>query len=336
MTPRLDWDANKDGAQRAARVVALGALEAISDAQDRIRRRDAESVHDFRVAVRRLRSWIRLYRPCLDDTLRKRTRHRLDEIADATRTLRDLDVQMAWLRAERNALGDSRLEAATWILAQLKLDRKRAWRKFRKTLQRDFVRTERALRKELSRYVTAHDVHDGERVWSMRSVTASLLDDQATALGAAFERVRSADDAKRLHHARIVAKRARYVLDPLSAQMPELSAVADDLARFQDIVGELRDAQLLAHRVAHEVTSIAAERTALVASELVYRPSGAMDFTRVTADSPFDASLSLLFARLHDRISAAERGVTASLARDASARLVTALEKSATRFRDAI
>jgi CHAD domain-containing protein len=336
MTPRLDWDAKMDGAQRAARVVALDALDTVADAHDRIRRRDAESVHDFRVALRRLRSWIRLYRPCLDDTLRKRSRRRLGEIADATRTLRDLDVAIAWLRAERNALGDSRLEAATWILGQLKLDRKRAWRKFRKTLRRDFVKTERALRKELSRYVTSHDVGDGGQVSTMGSVTASLLEDQATALGTAFERVRSADDAKRLHHARIVAKRARYVLEPLSAQTPQLSAVAADLARFQDVVGELRDAQLLAHRVAHEITSIAAERTALVASELVYRPSGAMDFTRVTADSPFDASLSLLFARLHDRISAAERGVTASLARDASARLLAALEKSAKRFADAV
>jgi CHAD domain-containing protein len=332
MTPRLDWDANTDGAQRAARVVALRVLDDVTDTYDKIRRRDADSIHDFRVALRRLRSWIRLYKPCLGDTLRKRTRRRLKRIANATTEIRDLDVQIAWLRSERNALGDSRLEAATWIISELKRDRKPAWRKFRKTLRRDFTKTERALRKELSRYVTVHDVTDGDHVASMREVTASLLGDQATALAAAFERIRSADDARRLHRARILVKRARYVLEALSAQAPELSAVADDLARFQGVVGELRDAQLLAHRVAREVTSIAAERTALVASELVYRPSGAVDFTRVTADSPFDASLSLLFARLHDRISAAERGVTASLTPEASERLVATLGKCARRF----
>lgn len=332
MTPRLHWDANTDGAQRAARVVALRALDDLADAYDKIRRRDADSIHDFRVALRRLRSWMRLYRPCLDDTVRRRTRRRLSRIADATRDLRDLDVQLAWLRSERNALGDSRLEAATWIIAELKRDRKPAWRKFRKEARRDFRRTVQALRNDLRHYVTVHDVRDGESVPSMRTVTASLLGDQATALAVAFTRIRSADDARRLHRARILAKRARYVLDALSAQAPELSSVADDLARFQDVVGELRDAQLLAHRVAREVTSIAAERTALVASELVYRPSGGMDFARVTAESPFDASLSLLFARLHDRISAAERGVTASLLPDASARLVASLENSARRF----
>jgi len=138
MTPGLHWDANTDGAQRAARVVALRALDTVTDAYDGIRRRDPDSVHDFRVALRRLRSWVRLYRPCLDDTLRKRTRRWLNRIADATTELRDLDVQIAWLRAERTALGDSRLEAARWILLQLKRDRRRAWRKFSKTLRREF------------------------------------------------------------------------------------------------------------------------------------------------------------------------------------------------------
>ncbi|HXF23846.1 MAG TPA: CHAD domain-containing protein [Gemmatimonadaceae bacterium] len=332
MTPRLDWDTNTDGAQRAARVVALRALDVAADAYDRMRSRDADSIHDFRVALRRLRSWIRLYRPCLDDTVRVRTRRRLNGIAAATRDLRDLDVQITWLKSERSALGDYRLEAATWVMAELKRDRKPAWQKLRKLLRRDFIRTERALRKELSRYVTVHDIRDDDGVASMRAVTASVLGDQVSALAAAFDRIRSADDARRLHRARILAKRARYVLEALSAQIPALAPVADELARFQDVVGELRDAQLLAHRVAREVTSVAAERTALVASELVYRPSGAMDFTRVTADSPFDASLSLLFARLHDRISAAERGVTASLTPDARGRLVASLEKGAKHF----
>jgi CHAD domain-containing protein len=334
MTPRLDWDASTDGAQRAARLVALRALDDVTDAYEKIARRDAESIHDFRVALRRLRSWIHVYRPCLDDTLRKRTRQRLKGIADATRDLRDLDVQIAWLTSERNALGDARLDAATWIISELKRDRKPAWQEFRNSLRRDFARTKWALRKELRHYVTLHDIRDGDSVATMRKVTASLLGEQAAALAAAFARVRSADDARRLHRARILAKRARYVLEALSAQGPDLSNVANELARFQDVVGELRDAQLLAHRVAREVTSIAAERTALVASELVYRPSGAMDFTRVTADSPFDASLSLLFARLHDRISAAERAVTVSLGPEANGRLVGALATAARRFGD--
>lgn len=313
MTDRLEWDADIDSAQRAARVVALRALDSVAEARDQIRKRDAESIHQFRVELRRLRSWMRVYRSYLGDTVRTRTQHRLRTIARATTELRDLDVQIAWLGAERNAFGESRLEAAKWIIASLKSDRKNAWRAFSKALTRDFSRSEQSLRKELTHYVVRRDVRTSERTARMRAVTVVLLHDQATALTSALERIRSADDTRRLHRARIVAKRTRYVLEALAPAAFAGNGVADDLARFQDIVGELRDAQLLAHRVAREVTDVAAERTALVVSELVYRPAGAMDFSRVVTESPFDASLSLLFARLHDRIASASRTVSISL-----------------------
>ncbi|MEO6864349.1 MAG: CHAD domain-containing protein [Gemmatimonadaceae bacterium] len=328
MTPQLDWDPDADSAQRAARVIALLALDAVVDARDSVRKRDAESVHEFRVALRRLRAWIGLYRPSLDDTLRKRTRRRLAGIAHATTELRDLDVQVAWLIAERKALGEPRLEAAEWIVRSLKTDRKQAWRRFRKVLARDFARSEHDLRRELTRYVVTRDIRTREEIAGMRAVTTGLMGQQAEALATAFARIRSPDDTKRLHHARIVAKRTRYVLEALAPHQPALSRVSDDLARFQDVVGELRDAQLLAHRVTHEVTSVAAERTALVASELVYRPAGVMDFSRIVTESPFDASLSLLFALLRDRISAASRTVSASLHPDARRRLVSEIESA--------
>jgi CHAD domain-containing protein len=313
MTDRLEWDADIDSAQRASRVIALRALDSVAAARDHIRKRDADSIHQFRVRLRRLRSWMSVYHSYLDDTVRRRTRHSLRDIARATTELRDLDVQIAWLDAERNALGESRLEAAKWIISSLKADRKDAWRVFSKTLTREFSRSERSLRKELTHYVVRRDVRTSERTARMREVTVLLLHHQATALTGALERIRSADDTRRLHRARIVAKRTRYALEALAPAQFAVHGVADDLARFQDMVGELRDAQLLAHRVAREVTSVAAERTALVVSELVYRPARAMDFSRVVTESPFDASLSLLFARLHDRIASASRAVSISL-----------------------
>ncbi len=328
MTPQLEWDPDADSAQRAARVIALLALDAVVDARDQVRKRNADSVHEFRIALRRLRSWIGVYRPSLDDTLRKRTRRRLAGLAHATTELRDLDVQIGWLIAERKALGESRLEAAKWIVQSLKADRKQAWRRFRKSLTRDFARSEHDLRQELARYVVTRDIRTREEIAGMRAVTRELLGQQAKALATAFARIRSPDDTKRLHRARIVAKRTRYVLEALATHQPALSGVAEDLARFQDVVGELRDAQLLAHRVTREVTSLAAERTALVASELVYRPAGVMDFSRIVAESPFDASLSLLFALLRDRISAASRTVSASLEPDARRRLVSEIESA--------
>jgi len=334
MASRLEWNADSDPAQRAARVVALDALDDVADAEDRVKKSDPESVHKFRVSLRSLRSWLRVYSPCLSDTVRKRTSKRLRRIADATTELRDLDVQIRWLRTERLALGDSRLAAAQWIRSTLKAERKRSWRRFKTVWARDFDRATNALRAELEHYTVTRLVRQPGDEDRMGIVSTRLMGDQAEALATALSRVRSADDAKRLHRARIVAKQARYCLALLGEHSLAAATLGDELERFQNLVGDLRDAQLLAHRVSREVTRIAAQRTAIVASELTYRPSGAMDFVRVMTNSPIDASLALLFARLHDRIWAASRAMVSWLGSDASARLVTDIRAAAARLGD--
>jgi len=315
MKRQLDWDPDSDSAQRATRVVALRILDAVADTHDLIRKKNPESIHDFRVELRRLRSWLRTYRTSLDDTVRPGTTRSLRRISRATTQLRDLDVQLAWLRAETIALGEGRLQAAKWVIVSLKRDRKVAWRKFGRILDRSYAQTKRDIRRQLLQYVERHNVDSEKPPVSMRRATAKALEMQATILAATLSRIRSADDAGRLHKARIAAKRTRYVLEAIHPEFSVEPGVVTDLARFQDSVGELRDAQLLAHRVAREVTTVAAERTALVASELVYEPRGPMDFSRVVDESPFDASLALLFARLHDRIATASRSVTAAVTR---------------------
>ena len=329
MTPRLKWTLDSDIAQRAARVVALHALAAVEESSERVRREDPDSLHEFRVSLRRLRSWLHFFRPALDDTLRKRTRRRLGHIMRATSAVRDLDVQIAWLKAECTALGAERLEAARWIVRGLEQDRRAEWRRFKKVFKGDFRRTAELLESELVEYVVTRDVRRHDTDPTMRRTTERALHHETRALSAALGRIRSADDTGRLHKARIIAKRARYVLEALSGQAAEADGAAEDLHRFQDTVGELCDAQLLAHRVTREITAVAAERTALVTSELVYYPTGPMDFGRVVAESPFDASLSLLLARLRDRIAAASRTVTLAL-EDASATGLLARLESAT------
>lgn len=313
MIDRLDWNPTSDAAQRASRIIALGLLDTLVDKSDRIRKRDAESVHAFRTELRKLRAWLNVYRPCLSDTVGSRIHRRLRDLATATRQLRDIDVQIAWLRAERRALGTERLMAARWVIASLKTERKRAWKRFRKARARQFSRLESDLRDALSHYVIRREIWASESVTTMHSATAQLLALEAANLAGVLARIRSADDTRRLHRGRIAARRVRYVLEALGAHSPAMPGVVDDLGRFQDVVGELRDAQLLAHRVSREVTTVVSERTALVASELVYRPVAGMDFSRVMNESPFDASLALLFARLHDRIAVAARAVSSAL-----------------------
>ncbi|HEY8312347.1 MAG TPA: CHAD domain-containing protein, partial [Gemmatimonadaceae bacterium] len=188
MKDQLEWDPDLDAAQRAARVVALRALDAVADARDAIRKRDVESIHEFRVALRRVRSWTRAYHTALDDTVRDRTIRSLRRIALATTRLRDLDVQIEWLRSETSALGESRLEAAKWVTSSLKSERKKVWRRFRKILEREYSGAERALRDQLTHYLVRYDIRTRNNGPTMRDVTSQLLEDQGVAFSKALAR----------------------------------------------------------------------------------------------------------------------------------------------------
>ena len=101
----------RERADRSMRLVALSLLADAQKASDGLIRvsrelRDGhaggdDALHDFRVAVRRLRSWIRAFEPSLRDAVSRKQRRRLSEIADATGATRDATVHLAWLREEQ-------------------------------------------------------------------------------------------------------------------------------------------------------------------------------------------------------------------------------------------
>ncbi|HYR32187.1 MAG TPA: CHAD domain-containing protein, partial [Gemmatimonadales bacterium] len=77
-------------APRAARRIALTLLDAASAARERLTNADdAEALHDFRVAMRRLRSTLRAYQPQLIALVPAKLRRRLRELARATGEARD-------------------------------------------------------------------------------------------------------------------------------------------------------------------------------------------------------------------------------------------------------
>ena len=65
---------------------------------------DVEALHDFRVAIRRLRSLLRAYQDLTDAAIPRRLRRGLRALARATNASRDLEVKLAWLEAEKASL----------------------------------------------------------------------------------------------------------------------------------------------------------------------------------------------------------------------------------------
>src|SRR5690349_14850498 len=102
--------------------VRMVALELLAEAKAASARladpADAEALHDFRVAVRRLRSWLRSFGPEVKDTLRKKWRRALRDEAASTGAARDAEVMRVRVEAERDALSPRHRRAADWFLAR--------------------------------------------------------------------------------------------------------------------------------------------------------------------------------------------------------------------------
>src|ERR1700680_411930 len=119
----------REPVDRGVRLVAISLLDDGLKAADKLTSlskefRDGdpagnEALHDFRVSIRRLHSWMRAFKPWLSDDLRRKQRRRLSGIADATRTARDTSVQLEWLRKERSALSARQRVGLTWLSERL-------------------------------------------------------------------------------------------------------------------------------------------------------------------------------------------------------------------------
>jgi CHAD domain-containing protein/CYTH domain-containing protein len=238
-------------AEAGARLVALDLLEQARQALGRVVAddEDAEAIHDLRVALRRLRSTLRSYRAHLDADITERALERAGELAARVGAARDLEVQLAWLRAKREGAQralretlDERCEACELALASA---RERAT----EHLEERFARFERDLRAGLETYrAQVTPSGDGIRksfaaaaAEALRAATAELCD--------ALARVRGPDAIEIEHEARIAAKRLRYLLEPVRAHAADGPELLRELRRVQDLIGERHDREVLARHL---------------------------------------------------------------------------------------
>src|SRR6185295_4211207 len=84
--------------ERAARDVAMRLLEQADEERRRLGQKDdPEALHDFRVALRRLRSWLKTFKEPLRGSVAGSHRDVLRAVAHATNTGRDAEVHVEWL-----------------------------------------------------------------------------------------------------------------------------------------------------------------------------------------------------------------------------------------------
>jgi CHAD domain-containing protein len=254
-------------AQESVRTVALDLLRAVSTELATLDANPDAGFHDLRVALRRLRSWLRAYRPELDDTVRKKSRRRLRELAAATNTARDIESMRDWLSG-LGAVASRERAGIRWFTGRLETDYAKATTDARKAMNGRVSKLVATLSKQLDRYWLRRDVADPSAPPTMADVTRDALASQADRFERAVDRVTSADDASRIHRLRIATKRLRYLVETIPAQRAQ--SIADDLRKLQDLLGASHDMHTTIERVTRELGELGARDARIAARRIVH------------------------------------------------------------------
>jgi CHAD domain-containing protein len=224
------------------RKFAVAHLTAAARARARLKNpEDGEALHDFRVALRRLRSLLRAYQPYAE-IVPKKLRRRLRRIARATTAARDAEVQLDWLRHAR--LPTEARAAGAWLAERLRNQRNAAYDALPDEAIEPFDRLQAGLRR------TFTPMPDRRRAGAdFSGVTARVLAEHAEALTRAVSAVGSLRDETVIHAARIEGKRLRYLIEPLAPAIPGARALVRRMKAFQDRFGELCDLFVLARAI---------------------------------------------------------------------------------------
>ncbi|MGH8130577.1 MAG: CHAD domain-containing protein [Steroidobacteraceae bacterium] len=238
----------------AVRRVAGNYLNAASRGLARLEDpEDPKGLHAFRVAIRRLRSLLRAYRPWLGRIAGRKVRRRLRDLTRATNIARDAEVQIAWLSTQREQLARNELPGFNWLLRRLRDRKRRADRSGRAQLGRDFARIVQLMGNRL-------DDADESGTELFPHAFFDVLEPGIAELKARLAAISGADDEEDIHRSRIQIKRLRYLVEPLRKELAEARALVRQFKDLQNLLGELHDMHVLEDELAAAVEEAATEK----------------------------------------------------------------------------
>jgi CHAD domain-containing protein len=285
--------------EEGARLIALSYLDQAAAARARLKdETDAEALHDFRVALRRLRSTLRAYHDALQGSVSKKLAKRLKRLAGATGPGRDAEVQLEWLRARASRLGSQQRQGLAWMLARLNSRMREAYGDLQAEIERDFPDVDGDLRRHLSVYRTKVFLDPESPPPTLGAVTAQILHGQVAELEANLAKVRHAGDMEEAHRSRISAKRVRYLLEPFAEELPEVGPVVKRFKALQDLLGDLHDSHVLETELAEAVEEAAAERARRI---LELSLDGEPDSARLRSERRRSRESGLIALARHNR-----------------------------------
>jgi CHAD domain-containing protein/CYTH domain-containing protein len=232
-------------AAEGARRLALTQLDAAWEARGRVRAAaDPEALHDYRVALRRLRSCLRSYRRELRSTVTRKSRRRLDRLARATSRSRDLEVHLAWLEQEASMALEPELPGIAALTERLQDKQRRARQEMLSSDEHLLPSVHDRLLRQLSRYPATVRLDSGETGPSTAAATRRHIRTAARRLRRRLGCIEDGNSEAEIHRARIAAKHLRYLLEPFAGVITAGEAIIERLKLLQDVFGDVHDAHV--------------------------------------------------------------------------------------------
>jgi CHAD domain-containing protein len=224
---------------------------------------DPEDVHQHRVALRRLRAFLRAARPLLDRDWADSLRGELSWVAGALGPVRDSDVLLHHLEEEACSLEPDERGALRELVGRIEADRAEARTALLAVLESD-------------RYLALLDTLEGAandpHLVAGEAEAKGLWRRDSKRLHKAVARTGPDAGDEELHAARIRAKRARYVAElaaPLAGK--QATRAAKRAERVQDALGEHQDAVVAEQRIRALLRSSRAPSVHFAGGRLVER-----------------------------------------------------------------
>ncbi len=231
--------------EEGARRLALGHLAAAAAARARLSDgADAEALHDYRVAVRRLRSCLRAYRKYVRSTVTGKSIRRLRRLARGTSRSRDLQVHLAWLGEQLASASESERPGISWMADGLKEAGGHAREKMLARDERLFPGLEQRLLVQLKRFRTTIRLDAAPDARSTAVATARRVRAASATLQTRLHGIFGYSSEAQIHRARIAAKHLRYLIEPFAGDLSGADSVIDRLKSLQSAYGDVHDAHV--------------------------------------------------------------------------------------------
>ena len=295
---------------RGVRLVALSLIDDAQKAADNLTEHAAdlrngnaegdEALHDLRVAVRRLRSWLGAFKPWLKKDVSRKRRRSLSSTAQGTRETRDAAVHLEWLRKERPALNGRQRVGQAWLTERFEREREEGCGAAL-TAAAEFGAIASALARKLTFYRAP--VREPDTSDRFGTVFAEHLLAQSDKLRKRLGRVHEFTDVSEAHRARIAAKNLRYVAEPIAKLVGRGDEMIQRLKKLQDSLGELHDVHVFAEELVTATEKAAASRARRVSEVVLTADPDESEVDRVKRARARDPGPGLLgLARLlHER-----------------------------------